>query len=62
MANIPTDNYPITSLLFCIILSAFISCTQANLLKVYPLADEYFEKIYLVQQNSKESYLTISCK
>lgn len=32
------------------------------LFKVYPLADDYFEKIYLVNQQNKQYYLTISCR
>lgn len=30
--------------------------------KEYPLADDYFEKIYLVNHNSQQYYLTISCR
>ena len=30
--------------------------------KVYPLADDYFEKVYLVSHTNGQYYLTISCK
>lgn len=30
--------------------------------KVYPLADDYFEKIYVVIHNNEEYFLTIACK
>jgi hypothetical protein len=29
---------------------------------VYPLAEDYFEKTYMVNHESKQYYLTVACK
>ncbi len=51
------------SLVKAILLSiALIQVIGLSQFKVYPLADEYFEKVYLVNQNGQQYYLTISCK
>lgn len=46
-------------LALCLLLPAVLS---AQSFKEYPLADDYFEKIYLVNHNSQQYYLTISCR
>jgi hypothetical protein len=56
----PFKSTPMALLLtLCLLFTAVLS-TQT--FKEYPLADDYFEKIYLVSHNSHEYYLTISCK
>lgn len=35
---------------------------SSTVFKVYPLADDYFEKVYLVNHNSRQHYLIVSCK
>ena len=54
---------PLTFLYLPILLLLMsLECEAANMAKVYPLADEYFEKIYLVEENSRLYYLNISCR
>jgi hypothetical protein len=36
---------------------------EANtVLKVYPLADDYFEKVYMLTHQNKPYFLTVSCR
>ena len=54
---------PLPSLLsLSMLLLMLLEFTAANKVKVYPLADEYFEKIYLVEQHNHLYYLNISCR
>lgn len=33
-----------------------------SVLKMYPLADDYFEKVYMVTHQNQPYYLTVSCR
>ena len=47
----------------CMLLLLFMTIkTAATSFKAYPLADNYFEKVYLVDHQNKQYYLTVSCK
>ena len=50
--------------LLAMLLLMILECEAVDMVKVtvYPLADEYFEKIYLVEQNNRIFYLNISCR
>jgi hypothetical protein len=39
-----------------------VGVQSTTLFKVYPLAEDYFENIYLVNHQGKQYYLIISCK
>ena len=50
-----------TKLVFLLLL-VVLTEVNCNNLKVYPLADDYFEKIYIVNINSHDYYLNIGCR
>ena len=55
----PSNNSTIC--LVAILLLLALSCVATDF-KAYPLGDDYFEKVYFVNHNNREYYLTISCK
>lgn len=55
----PSSLLSMQLLVFWVLLPAVLSVQS---FKEYPLADDYFEKIYLVNHNSQQYYLTISCR
>lgn len=46
------------ALLFALVLAA---CGR-SVFTVYPLAEDYFEKVYVVNHNEKEYFLNINCR
>lgn len=44
------------------VLFVMVGVSATTVFKAYPLGEDYFEKIYLVNHNGHEYYLTISCK
>ncbi len=56
-----TNSYRL--LIVLVLLSLMALDTRATtLFKAIPLAEDYFEKVYMVNHQSKEYYLIISCK
>lgn len=46
-----------------ILVCLWVFAAQANtVLKVYPLADDYFEKVYLLTHQNQPYYLAVSCR
>ena len=45
-----------------LLLLSVVAQVGCNNLRVYPLADDYFEKIYMVTLNNQQYYLKIGCR
>ena len=48
--------------LVLLLLLTIVVQVNGNNLRAYPLADDYFEKIYLLSLNNQQFYLKIECR
>lgn len=55
----PSNNSALCLHLLLLLLAVGCAATE---FKAYPLGDDYFEKVYLVNHDNRDYYLTISCK
>ena len=50
------------TILLLLLLLSILAKANSNNLRAYPLADDYFEKIYLLTLNNQDYYLNIGCR
>lgn len=50
------------TILLLLLLLSILAQANNNNLRAYPLADDYFEKIYLLTLNNQDYYLNIGCR